>query len=81
MSADTVTGIGKKLKVLKGLGDLVVTCTAHGYATKTLKVASSVDKLSLLSVPLDLGMTDMFSGAMWKYPERVAIVLDKDAPE
>ena len=79
----TVTGSGNTLQVRKGMDDMVVTCKAQGYKSKTIMVPSATQIVSLLSMVFDisLGLGDMFTGAMWKYPDHVAIALDKEARE
>lgn len=75
----TVTDAQSRITATKGLGDMTVACTAEGHEDKTVIVAQRVSGLGLLSIPLDMGITDLMSGAMWTYPNRVAIVLDKIA--
>ena len=77
MRPDTVTGAHSQLKALKGMGDMTVACTAEGHENKTVIVEQRVSGLGLLSIPLDFGITDLMSGAMWTYPDHVTIRLDK----
>lgn len=73
----TVSGKANLLQVSKGSGDLVVNCSAEGYEQKTTRIVSSTQTAGVLGVAIDLGITDMLTGAMWKYPDHVSIVMDK----
>lgn len=73
----TVSGKANLLQVSKGSGDLVVNCSAEGYEQKTTRIVSSAQTAGVLGVAIDLGITDMLTGAMWKYPDHVSIVMDK----
>jgi hypothetical protein len=75
----TVSGRANLLQVSKGAGDLVANCTADGYESQTTRIVSSTQTAGVLGVAIDFGITDMLTGAMWKYPDHVAIVLDKPA--
>ena len=75
----TVTGRSNILQVSKGKSDLIVNCTANGYEPKTTRVASSTQTAGVLGVAIDFGITDMLTGAMWKYPDHISIVLDEKA--
>jgi hypothetical protein len=73
----TVSGKANLLQVSKGAGDLIANCTAEGYEQKTTRIVSSTQTAGVLGVAIDLGITDMLTGAMWKYPDHVSIVMDK----
>jgi hypothetical protein len=73
----TVSGKSNLLQVSKGAGDLVVICNADGYESKTTRIVSSTQTAGVLGVAIDFGITDMLTGAMWKYPDHVSIVMDK----
>ena len=73
----TVSGKSNLLQVSKGSGDLIATCSADGYETKTTRIVSSTQTAGVIGVAIDLGITDMLTGAMWKYPDHVSIVMDK----
>ncbi len=75
----TVSGKSNLLQVSKGAGDLIANCTADGYDNKTTRIVSSTQTAGVLGVAIDLGITDMLTGAMWKYPDHVSIVMDKSA--
>lgn len=73
----TVSGKSNLLQVSKGAGDLIANCSADGYETKTTRIVSSTQTAGVLGVAIDFGITDMLTGAMWKYPDHVSIVMDK----
>ena len=73
----TVSGKSNLLQVSKGAGDLVANCSAEGYEQKTTRIVSSTQTAGVLGVAIDLGIVDMLTGAMWKYPDHVAISMDK----
>ena len=74
----TVTGRSNLLQVSKGAGDLVANCSADGYKNYTTRLVSSTQTAGVLGIAIDFGIVDMLTGAMWKYPENVSIVLEKD---
>jgi hypothetical protein len=71
----TISSRSNLLQVSKGVADLTVKCSAPGYESKVTKVASSAQTAGVLGVAIDLGITDMITGAMWQYPDQVPIVL------
>ncbi len=72
------TGRDATLTVSKGARDIIITCKAPGYDTKVARLVSSTQGSGMVSVfLLDLGITDMVTGAMWKYPSNSAIVLER----
>lgn len=73
----TVSGKANLLQVSKGAGDLIANCSAEGYDQKTTRIVSSTQTAGVLGVAIDFGITDMLTGAMWKYPDHVSIVMDK----
>ena len=75
----SVTGKSNLLQVSKSKNDLVVNCQADGYEQKTTRLVSSAQVAGVLGVAIDFGITDLITGAMWKYPDHVAIVMDKVA--
>ena len=75
---ESVSGKHYQLEVLKGRDDIVLNCIAYGYESKVFKVSQSIAPLGLLSIPLDLGMTDLMTGAMFQYPKQVSMVLRKE---
>ena len=73
----SVTGKSNLLQVSKGTTDLIATCNAEGYETKTTRIVSSTQTAGVLGIAIDFGITDMLTGAMWKYPDNINIALDK----
>jgi hypothetical protein len=74
----SVSGKLNTINVHKGAKDIVVSCEAEGYDSKTLRLVSSTQTAGVVGgVFLDLGITDMLTGAMWKYNGDVNVVLDK----
>ncbi len=73
----TVTGNSNLLQVSKGVRDLIVKCSADGYRSKTTTIISSTQTAGVIGIALDFGITDMLTGAMWKYPDHVSVILDK----
>jgi hypothetical protein len=74
----SVTGRQNTLTVSKSAKDVIVSCKANGYVPKTQRLVSSTQTSGVVGgVFLDLGITDMITGAMWKYPADVSIVLEK----
>ena len=73
----TVSGKSNLLQVSKGSGDLIASCSADNYEPNTTRIASTTQTAGVLGIAIDFGITDMLTGAMWKYPDHVAIVMDK----
>ncbi len=66
------------LNVSKDKDDILVKCNAPGYKQKVTRLTSSTQAAGVVGgVFLDLGITDMITGAMWKYPSDVSITLEK----
>ncbi len=67
------------LTVNKDKDDIIVKCTAPGYQQKTMKIVSAASGGGVASIFLiDLGITDLATGAFWKYPDTHSIVLNKE---
>ena len=67
------------LKVSKDKDDIVVKCTAPGYKQKVTRLVSKTEAAGVIGGAfIDLGITDMMTGAMWAYPNDVSIVLEKE---
>lgn len=66
------------IQVGKDKDDIVVVCTAPGYKQQVSKVVSGATGAGVTGVLLDFGITDMITGAMYRYPEEVSIVLEKE---
>ena len=71
-SANNIIQIGKDRD------DIIVKCEAVGYQTSTTRVVSGATGAGVTGVMLDLGITDMITGAMYRYPEMVTISLVKE---
>lgn len=70
-------GRSASLTVGKDKDDIVVACEAPGREPKTQRVVSKTQTAGVVGgIFLDLGITDMITGAMWKYPTEVTISLD-----
>jgi len=75
----TSTPARRAVSVSKSQYDLMFTCSAPGYATKTESLSSSMAAATVVSFfMLDLGIVDAATGAWKKYPERAVVVLHKD---
>lgn len=78
----TLDGTHNTLTVGKDKDDIVVTCTASGYQKLTQRVVSSTQTAGVVGgIFLDLGITDMITGAMWKYPSDVNLVMESATPQ
>ena len=67
------------LKVSKDKDDIVVKCSAPGYKQKITRLTSKTETAGVVGGAfIDLGITDMITGAMWAYPNDVSIVLEKE---
>jgi hypothetical protein len=67
------------LKVSKDKDDIVVKCSAPGYKQKVTRLVSKTETAGVVGGAfIDLGITDMVTGAMWAYPNDVSIVLEKE---
>jgi hypothetical protein len=66
------------IQVGKDKDDIVVICTAPGYKQQVSKVVSGATGAGVTGVLIDFGITDMITGAMYRYPEEVSIVLEKE---
>jgi hypothetical protein len=73
----TVSGKSNLLQVSKAAGDLIASCSADNYEPNTTRITSTTQTAGVLGIAIDFGITDMLTGAMWKYPDHVAIVMDK----
>lgn len=63
----------------KDKDDIIAKCNAPGHKQKIVRVKSSTQAAGVVGgIFLDLGITDMITGAMWKYPDDVTVALDKE---
>jgi hypothetical protein len=74
-----VSSSSSTLFVGKDKDDIIVVCNAAGYEQSTTKVVSGATGAGVTGVLLDFGITDMITGAMYRYPEEVTIVLSPAA--
>lgn len=75
----TITGTQQTLTISKGAKDIIVTCNAPGHLQKVSRLVSTTQTSGMMSfLFLDLGITDMVTGAMWKYPQSTSITLERD---
>ena len=73
-----ISGKNNTVTVGKDKDDIIAKCSTPGYAGKTLRIASSVEAAGVVGgVFLDLGITDMITGAMWAYPGATTVSLEK----
>lgn len=74
-----ITGSQQTITISKGARDVLVTCNAPGYLQKVSRLVSTTQTEGMMSfLFLDLGITDMVTGAMWKYPQSSSISLERD---
>jgi hypothetical protein len=71
-----VTPFENLLTVPKGKSDLTASCSAAHYQSNDFSIKSSAQPIAMASFLLDFGITDMLTGAMWAYPNKVEIVLN-----
>ncbi len=75
----SVSTSNNTLKVSKDKDDIVVKCSAPGYKQKVTRLVSKTETAGVVGGAfIDLGITDMMTGAMWAYPNDVSIVLEKE---
>ena len=75
----TVTTKNNTVTVSKDKDDILVSCKAPGHKSSTVRLVSSTQTAGVVGgVFLDLGIVDMATGAMWKYPESTNIALERD---
>lgn len=74
----TVSGKQNTITIGKGAKDVLVSCSAPGHEDATQRLISKTQTSGVVGgFFLDLGITDMVTGAMWKYPNDITIVLEK----
>jgi hypothetical protein len=75
----TLTTSNNSLSVSKSKDDIVVTCRAPGFKQTSVRLVSSTQAAGVVGgIFLDLGIVDMMTGAMWKYPESTNVSLERD---
>lgn len=70
-----VSSKANTIYVGKDKDDILVKCDAEGYESSTTKVVSGATGAGVTGVLLDFGITDMVTGAMYRYPENITISL------
>jgi len=74
-----VTQAQNTLQVGKDKDDIIVTCNAAGYKPYSQRIVSGATGAGVAgAIFIDLGITDMITGAMWKYPESHNISMEKE---
>lgn len=75
----SVSAKNNTLSTGKDKDDIIAKCNAPGHKQKIVRVKSSTQAAGVVGgIFLDLGITDMITGAMWKYPDDVTVALDKE---
>jgi len=73
----SISGKQNMIQVSKDNSDILVKCSSEGYQDSTTRIVSTTQTAGVIGVSIDLGITDMLTGAMWKYPSHTNIVLEK----
>jgi hypothetical protein len=77
----SISATRNTVTVSKDKDDIVVACRAEGYEDKTMRIVSTAQAAGIVGGAfLDLGITDLITGAMWKYPGEVTVVMDPAKP-
>ena len=75
----SISSKNNTLSVGKDKDDIVVKCNAPGYRQKTMRLVSSVSSAAVVGgIFIDLGITDMITGAAYQYPSLTSIALEKE---
>jgi hypothetical protein len=74
----SITYQNPTLNVSKDKDDIIVSCKAAGHKPKVIKISSSATTAGVTGVLLDFGITDMITGAMYKYPDSHNIAMEKE---
>ncbi len=74
----SVGGRATTVSVGKDKDDILVQCSAPGYAAKTTRIVSGATTAGVTGVLLDFGITDMITGAMYAYPTDISIVMEQE---
>jgi len=75
----SVSSTSSTILVHKDKDDIMVQCSAPGYAQKTTRIVSGASTAGVTGVLLDFGITDMVTGAMYAYPVDVTVVMEKES--
>lgn len=74
----TITYDYNSLRVTKSRSDLIILCDAPGYQRQTINLRSDTQARGVVSgLFTDYGVTDMATGAMWRYPDEATISLNR----
>lgn len=74
----TITYDYNALRVSKSKNDIVVLCAAPGYQRQTIRLRSETQARGVVGgFFTDYGVTDMATGAMWRYGDEATISLVK----
>jgi hypothetical protein len=74
----SISSRNNTVTVGKDKDDIIVKCNAPGHAQKTIRLVSSAETAGVVGgVFIDLGITDLITGAMWTYPNTTTVSLDK----
>jgi hypothetical protein len=71
----TIVSTASNLAISKGSSDLLANCSADGYQTLQVNIKSSAQMIGIFGILIDFGITDMLTGAMWSYPDKIVITL------
>ncbi len=75
----SISSKNNTLTVGKDKDDIVIKCNAPGYRQKTMRLVSSVSSAAVIGgIFIDLGITDMITGAAFQYPSQTSISLEKE---
>ncbi len=75
----TITYDYNSLRVSKSKSDLVVLCMAPGYQRQTLRLRSETQARGVVGgFFTDYGVTDMATGAMWRYQDEATVYLIRE---
>lgn len=67
------------LRVSKSKGDILVLCAAPGYKRQTVRLKSETQAAGVVGgIFIDYGVTDMATGAMWRYPDHARVTLVRE---
>lgn len=74
-----ISATSSTIYVGKDKDDIIAVCNATGHEQSTTKVVSGATGAGVTGVLLDFGITDMITGAMYRYPEEVTVSLSPTA--
>jgi uncharacterized protein YceK len=75
----SISAKNNTVTVGKDKDDIIVRCTAPGFKQKITRLTSSAETSGVVGGAfIDLGITDMITGAMWAYPNTTSIAMEKE---